>query len=88
MTNDEICSIVISLCHLNLEFFNLLDDCLNQLRKNFEELTTLNLVQLLVAGKYYINYSKHSGKIFTKFLLFLYFIYYLLIFFRFLLSSS
>jgi hypothetical protein len=61
MTNDEICSIVISLCHLNLEFFNLLDDCLSQLRKNFDELNALNLVQLLVAGKYYINYSKHSG---------------------------
>lgn len=67
MTNDEICSIVIALCHLNLEFFVLLDDCINQLRKKFDDLNTLNLVQLLVAGKYYINYSKHSGKIFNFF---------------------
>lgn len=76
MTNDEICSIVVSLCHLNLEFFGLLDDSLNQLRKNFETLSTLNLVQLLVSGKYYINYSKHSGKLLLLLLFFNFLIFF------------
>ena len=88
MTNDQICSIVLSLCHLNLEFY-LLDDCFSQLRKNFDELNASNLVNLLVAGKYYINYSKHSGNLFY----FIFFYFILLIQFnffpfRFLLSSS
>jgi hypothetical protein len=67
MTLDEVCCIVVSISVLNLEFFNLLDDCLSQIRIDFDKLSNTNLVQLLCSGKYYINYSKHSGMIFHKF---------------------
>lgn len=61
MTLDEICSVIVSISVLNLEFFNLVDDCLNQIKVEFDKLSNINLVQLLCSGKYYINYSKHSG---------------------------
>jgi len=64
MTLDEICSVIVSISVLNLEFFNLVDDCLNQIKVDFDKLSNMNLVQLLCSGKYYINYSKHSGKIY------------------------
>lgn len=62
MTLDEICSLVVSISVINLEFFNLIDDCLNEVRIRFDKLSNINLVQLLCSGKYFINYSKHSGK--------------------------
>jgi len=62
MTLDEICNVIVSISVLNLEFFNLLNDCLNHIKIDFNKLSNLNLVQLLCCGKYYINYSKHSGE--------------------------
>ena len=63
MTLDEVCSLILSFSVLNLEYFNLIDDCLNQVKVDFDKLSNGNLIHMLCAGKYYINYSKHSGKL-------------------------
>jgi len=61
MTNDEVCSLAISISILNVTKCALQEDVENYIRKNIDSFNPSQLIQLIVAGKYFNAHDKNKS---------------------------